>query len=697
MAPEQAKGRSVDKRADIWAFGVVLYEMLTGRRLFQGGDASDVLAAVLRQELNWSDLPAETPAGMRRVIARCLERDAKNRLRDIGDVQFDLTAALEPPAAPVAIAPAVAVPRRRAAGSVLPWALAILALAGSAAWVFWRAAAAKLAQPVIRAQIVLKEPAIFVSVSRDGTRLAYDSLSGTSSATLMLRMMDEFDARPVTGGEGATAPIFSPDGQWIAYSTLDQPRRIRRIPITGGTSVAVCEGDLLTGAAWTDDDWIIFSGPKGLMRVGAAGGTPEALTSLDAAKHELVHAYPQVLPGGRQVLFSVVSDDVWSVAILDLASRRYRTVAKGGLNSRYVAGGHLTFVRGGTLFAVPFNLANQTVVGSEVPMVESVSTSGPANTADYSVSDTGLLAYVAGDGSGDGTTLAWTDRKGVTQPLPGQAKNVWGTGRLSPDGRRVANAIADGKGGADIWVLDVGRGTPTRLTFGGYYDHPVWTPDGRRIVYGGSADRRTFGIYAVVADGSGKPELVVTTDSAATTTSTTPDGASVLFDQPRGDRRAIFVVSLAAGGRPPSAALLHDASASEAAAQVSPDGRWVAYESRESGNPEIYVQPFPGAGAKVRVSAQGGIRARWSRDGRELFFWGTVPSGRLLSVDVPAGTAFNPGQPREVFQLLSGTTWDVTPDRNRFLVELSTGFGSVRMLTVSNWFDELTRRAPAKR
>ena len=296
--------------------------------------------------------------------------------------------------------------------------------------------------------------------------------------------MDQFEGKPIPGSDGAAVPLFSPDGQWLAYNTLDSPRKIRRIPVTGGTSSAVCDGDLFNGGVWTDDDMIIWGGPKGLQRVPAGGGTPEALTTLDTSKHELVHLRPQVLTP-QQILFTVVTGDAADFAVLDLKTKKYRTVAKGGINGRYMPSGHLTFVRGSTLFAVPFDLASLAPVGTEVPVVENVSTNGPSGTGDYAVSQNGVLVYVNSDSAGGGTTLAWADRKGATQALPGQARKDWGTGRLSPDGRRVANSITADKG-ADIWVLDTDRGNPTRLTFGGANDSPIWTPDGKRIVYMGS-------------------------------------------------------------------------------------------------------------------------------------------------------------------------------------------------------------------
>jgi Tol biopolymer transport system component len=312
------------------------------------------------------------------------------------------------------------------------------------------------------------------------------------------------------------------------------------------------------------------------------------------------------------------------------------------------------------------------------------------------VSDGGLLVYSVGDAQSQGTTLAWANRKGATESLPGQSRLRWGTGRASPDGRRIANSIDSDKGGSDIWILDVQRGTTTRLTFGADNVLPIWTPDGRRIVYTATKDGKSS-LNAVPADGSGKPELLLATDAPATPTSFTPDGKTIVYDQVVDKRRQVFVVALPSGGTPGVGRPLHDAASAERDAQVSPDGRWVAYQSIESGGWEIYVQPFPGPGAKVRISTQGGTRPRWSRTGRELLYWATLPTTRLTSVAIPPGQALSPGAPRELFQLLVGTTWDVTPDPDRFLVELPLSGSGTIFAAVTDWFEELRRRAPVKK
>jgi len=697
MAPEQAKGKRVDRRADIWAFGVVLFEMLAGERAFKGDDISDVLAAVLRQDIDWKALPADTPAKVRRVLERCLERDPNRRLRDIGDVWMGMDAPDEP------VAAAATAPGRSASAFSrwLPWAVALVIAGGSITWALSRRPEPTGSRLVVRSAQTIKDLSLFVVTSRDGTRIAYAVAGGqNSSAGIVLRMLDQFDGRVVSGTEGGAFPLFSPDGQWIAYSDLGQPK-IKKIPVTGGTSIALCDGSLQWGGAWGDDGAIVFRGPKGLMRVPADGGAPEALTTLDSSKGETSHVRPQFLPGGRRLLFTVMtqSGDA-QFAVGDLDKTGHRIVAKGGANGQYVASGHLTFVRRTTLFATPFDLSRLEVTGGEVPVIEDVSVLGPSGTADYSVSVSGVLAYFSSSESG-GTTLAWADRTGQTKALPGQSRQPWGTGRLSPDGRLVANGISNEQNGRDIWTFDVGRGTLTRLSFGtqgDVNDRPIWSPDGRRVFYNGSVEGKR-GLYAVPADASAKPTLILSTESSATPRSVTPDGRTLIYSEIGPDKRPrLVVLPIPLDGQPGQPQPLHpDAAGAETDGQLSPDGHWIAYESNESGSIEIYVQPFPGPGPKSRISLDGGSTPRWAKDGKELFYWARVPIAKLMAVDVVINPTFRAGTPHELFRQPSTTTWDVTADRNRFLVEVSARSTGSTLAIVTNWFEELRRRAPARK
>jgi Tol biopolymer transport system component len=539
--------------------------------------------------------------------------------------------------------------------------------------------------------------AAFVTASRDGTRLAYAMAGDKGSVVIGLRMLDQFGGRAVSGTEGGMFAVFSPDGESLAFSGVNNGK-IRRIAITGGTSSPVADGTLQNGAAWNTDNVLIFSSPKGLMRVSADGGTPEQITTVDAAKGEISHVRPQYLPGDRQILFTVLLPDGPQFAVHDLSKPGHRLIAHGGVNGKYVPSGHLTFVRGSTLFAVPFDVSRLEITGGEVAVAEHVSVLGPSGTGDYSVAPTGMLAYFSSPES-DGTTLAWADRTGTTKPLPGQSRKGWGTGRLSPDGHTVANAIDTAKGGRDIWTYDVDRGTLTQLTFGGQgevNDFPIFSFDGRRVFYSGVSAGKS-GLYAVATDASGRPSLLLAADSGSTPSSVSTDGKWLLFNGLNAEKRQQIMVLDLTSTATPQAKPLHDAIAGEIQAQFSRDGKWVAYTSEESGAQEMYVVPFPGPGAKVKVSLEGGQAPRWSLDGKELLYWASQPTSKLMTVDFTTTQGFRPGEPKELFRQLSTTTWDVSPDKNKFLVELSARSGATTLAIVTNWFEELRRRAPARK
>ena len=705
MAPEQAKGRAVDRRADIWAFGVVLYEMLTGQRGYDAEDLSETLAAVLTREVDWNAIPATTPARLSLLVRDCLVRDPRQRLRDIGEARRTLERLIAgtPDAADSSpsVVKGAAVSRGR---QVVPWAVAALAIAiaAVAGWRAWRTPEPPSAAVVTRARFSHNSNAGFVTLSRDGTKIVYSTL-GNEGFMLYLRQVDQFDSKPIAGTANAAFAVLSPDGAWLAFSGNGNPDRIRKIPTSGGTPVVLADGNFQHGADWGPDDTIVYGGGNGLRRLPAAGGAPEALTTIDAAKGEAAHIRPQFLPRDRELLFTIAYTNApGRFALLNLATKQYDTIAPGGASGRYLASGHLTFVRDRVLYAVPYDLASRSATGPEVPVVEGVSTLGPAGMGDYAVAATGLLVYTEASGV-EGTTLVWVDRKGAVQPIAGQVPRLWSTGRLSPDGRYVANAIGQAGpqlgNGQDIWVMDLERGAATRVTSAGVNDRPIWTADGRDLIYRGGQDGRT-GLYRVAADGSRAPSLILATSVRANPSSLSPDGKTLFFQQ----EARIFVVNLgpdgAAAGAPRR---FRESSASEGAAEVSPNGAWVAFASSESGTSEVYIMPLAGSGGRTRVSIDGAGASRWSKDGSELYFWSS-PGGRssLMSATVRFTPALSVGAPVALFEGRSGTTWGPAPDGKRFLIE-RLGQVSADQITpvtsfalVTNWFDELKRRAPPK-
>ena len=694
MSPEQARGKPVDKRADIWAFGVVLFEMLTGKTTFEGETVSDTLAAVLRADIDWKQLPPDTPPRVRRLLQRCLERDAKKRLRDIGDAWIEIDSPDELGVA----APVQAQPKGM---WWLGWAAAVLIGGAGVTW-------ALLHRPSDEPRAVVRwtysQKALFAVpvLSRDGTRLEYSELAG-ANPRLALRMMDQVEAKPLPGADNMYFGEFSPDGQWIVAFGGQVEVKLKKIPVTGGTAITLADVASPSGVSWGDDGTIVFSGGKGLMRVSSAGGTPETLTTPDGKKGETSHVTPHFLPGARALLFTIKSGTASQIAVLDLKKGGYRVVANNGLDGRYVPTGHLVYNRGATLFAVPFDAGKLAATGSEAPVVEGISTNGPnSNTAEYTFSDSGSLVYIEGtSGGAGGTTMAWADRQGQQQQAISETV-LWGTGRLSPDGRRIANGVSTSATSAgslqDIWVFDTERKIKTRLTFGGTNATPIWTPDGRRITYRATVDGKS-GIDWVQADGSGKPEQLLGTESEPTPSSWSPDGRLLLYSQSVDKRPARIWVLPVSGGVAGKPYPLHDAQAYEADAQVSPDGRWVAYVSQETGQVEVYVQPFPGPGGKERVSTQGGDSVRWARSGRELFYRVFSGESAVMAVDVQTAPHLQLGLPKVLIKGTFGTTFDVAPDGKRFLVELVGGTdpGGRRMVGVDNWFEELKRRVPVKR
>jgi len=643
MSPEQARGNAADKRADIWSFGVVFYELLAGCRAFEGETVSDTMASILKSDPDWSKLPPGTPLSVRRLLGSCLQRDPNKRLRDIGDAWNDMDRPAD-------------VPRQ----TRLLWVLGTVAAfallaAGGVTWAWLRVPSAPQ-RAVTRSAMTLAKTGRSPALSRDGTRLAYSEWS-EGAPELSLRMMDQLDGKSIPGNVGGLYPEFSPDGQWIAYFTSRAPFQLRKIPAGGGTPITLYDmtADDAGGATWGSDDTIVFGTSKGLMRMPAGGGEPQPLTKVNSKEGERYHYGPHFLPGGQTILFSIYTARSSRVAVLDLKTGTTRVIVKVGYQASYVPSGHLVYVDGRTLFAVPFDLKRLEVTGSATPVVEGI------YRANYTFSDSSLLVFRATDENSP-TTLEWTNRQGVAQALSGPPR-FWDRFTVSPDGKLVAASIADftnknGSGARDIWIYDLERRTLTRLTFERWNAHPIWTPNGRLITFASFRDGK-WGIYQIAMDRSREPELLLTTGldqfdtSSVSPSSWTPDGKSLLYAQYALGKSQFWILTVPGSSVESKPRLFSETTFRESDPQVSPNGHWLAYTSDESGKSEVYVEPFPEPGGKSQISTRGGAGAMWSRNGRELFYSETG-TNKLMAVDVPAGPVFRVGHPHALFKIREG-------------------------------------------
>ena len=717
MAPEQARGRVVDRRADIWAFGVVLFEMLTGRRAFDGDDISITLAAVLKDDLSWSALPVDLPSPVRRLLRRCLEKDPKRRLSSIGDARLELEEAgsatkEDHVAAPPAV---VATPTWR---RILPWTAAaagvLAALACLVLWQPWRAAPS--AVPVrLNAEIgadaaldTATAPAAVISA--DGRTFAFAATDAVGVAHLYVRKLDQLSPVLLPGTDNAQGPFFSPDGQWIGFWA---DGKLRKISVTGGAAITLCDVATLRGAWWAEDGAIVFAtisagGPR-LQRVSAAGGTPAIVG--EAAAGEAAQRWPQVLPGGKAVLYSGnASVSGWengSLMVMPLPSGAPKVVLRGGFHGRYLRSGHLVYLHDGTLFAVPFDLERLQTVGEPVPVIEGVLSSAVSGSAQFSVSHAGSLLYTPGKSTGEGVPIFWMDQKGTTTPLRA-APAAWQLPRFSPDGRKLAVTIAD-NGLLDLWIYEHARDTMTRFTFDPANDRgAVWTPDGRRLAFG--SDRGTKGIFNIYwqrADGTGEIQRLTNSPSSQAPFSFHPSGKFLAYTEQRPNTGSDLMMLPLDGDEargwtagPPTVFL--STPAIEFLPMFSPDGRWIAYQSNDSGHNEVFVRPFPGPGGKWQISTGQGVIPMWSPTRPELLY---AHGDKLMAASYTvAGDAFQADKPHEwaptsvrPLTIANYLTVDVHPDGKRMAVmKRPDGAEQKRdkLVFVFNFFDELRRVAP---
>ncbi|HEV8393675.1 MAG TPA: protein kinase [Vicinamibacterales bacterium] len=693
MSPEQARGQRVDRRTDIWSFGCVLFELLSGRRAFEGPTSSDVLVAVLEHDPEWSRLPASTPAPLRRLLSRCLTKDPRRRLRDMGDVVLELDEVSnggDSRGTMAAISPGI---RRW-----WPLAAAIVAMAaGAAGWLVWGRTPAPAIEPQRFAIVFPPDAPMSVvggidlghlAISPDGSRIVYPTPRG-----LAVKSRDRLEMTFIDlPGENANSPFFSPDGRWIAYTTSSTS--LRKVAVSGGASAQVASTGNAAVGAW-GDTVIVFADQRGLFRVPAEGGRVEAVP-LELGPNEQA-TLPDVLPGGRVALVTIITtksntplraamDASSRIDAVDLDSGARKTVVTGGGQPRYLASGHLAFGSGNTMRAVAFDPQTLQVRGTPVEVMTD------AGSAFFGASREGTIVFLRGSEEANLATLVWVDRSGREEPL-GAPVREYHYPRISPDGRRIGLDI--GGVNRDLYIWDIARRVMERLTTDPAEDAMVrWSPDGTRIAYANSR----YGIPNVFwqrADGTGAAERIFESAVLSQPGPFTRDGGMVLSELVPGRGRGLLVASI----RPPHTRrrLLDNA----VNAELSPDGRWLAYGSTQSGQFEVYVTSFPDTQGRWQISTGGGRQAAWSRDGHELFYRDFA--GALIAVPVTLSPTFEAGASRRLFSdpayrgsgsSLSDRTYDISPDGRRFVMIRNVDQPPRSLAVVQNWFDELRRRVP---
>ena len=707
MAPEQARGKSVDQRADVWAFAVVLFEMLSGQRVFHGDDVSLTLAKVLEGQPKWDALPSSVPPRVANLLRRCLEKNPKQRMHAVGDVRLGLDGAFETPV------------ERGANGATVsttgvwrqpvPLALCGVALLGLGALVTWSVLGVNQSEPnsVVRFSVPVGPEQVFTSTGRhlvalspDGTELIYQA-----DGQLYRRRFDQLEATAIPGTSegGGRSPFVSPDGEWIGFWAGGQ---LKKVAMSGGAAVNLCDVENPWGVSWGTGDTVLFGqGAAGIWQVPGTGGTPEVVITVESG--EMAHG-PQMLPDGDSVLFTLrpagtSSWDGAQIVAQSLETSERVVLVEGGRDARYVETGHLVYALNGVLFSVVFDPGELEVHGGPVPLVENVDQTDLTGASHFALAANGTLVYVRGGGGiGGNRSLVWVDQRGdeellMAPPAP------YDSPRLSPDGRYIALEV-EGEN-TDVIVYDLQRDTPTRLTFAAGRDgFPLWTPDGRRIVF--SSDRGSGGVltlFSKSADGTGQAEQLTASDVAMMPEAWADDGQTLVAQINRGDP-GLQVIHVGTDGGDEE---LLNTEFVEVYSDVSPDGNWIAYMSDESGQFEVYARPFPDVdGGRWQISRAGGLAPRWAPDGRALYFF-SENSTEMMVAAVETEPTFSPGNPESLFSLGGyrgpapgrARPFDISSDGERFLMIKPTLMAnesgdSSHIVVIENWFEELKDRVP---
>jgi eukaryotic-like serine/threonine-protein kinase len=715
MSPEQIEGKELDGRSDIFSLGAVLYEMLTGQRAFPGKSQLSVASAILEKEpAPITTIKPMTPPALDHAIRRCLEKELEKRWQSAADLAGELQWIAETGSQAGVPPPVIS---HRKARDRLAWVTAALfALIAIASVIGFVGRAPQPSQPVRLSAEIGVDASLFTEfgpsaiLSPDGTRLALVAAGSDQRRRIYVRSLDQLQATALSGTENARNPFFSPDGQWLGFFA---DGKLKKISIQGGAAVTVCDAPNDRGGTWGEDGTIVFTPGNrvALSRVSSAGGASQPLTALDKQANEVTHRWPQMLPEGQAVLFTSSANGTnyedAEIVVYSMASGQRKTVQRGGFHGRYLSSGHLVYVHEGTLFAVPFDLKRLEVTGQPAPILDGVVSTPGHGGAQFSFSGTGNLVYVIGHSGGQNVSIYWMDRQGKFTPLretPGDYYNPV----FSPDGKRLALDIGDGKKD-DIWVYEWERGTLTRLTFGNADNSdPVWTPDGREITYSSLESNGASNLYRKRADGAGDAQRLTESKSRQFPESWHPAGKVLAFRQFNPETSSDIMTlqvegNQASGSKPGEPKPFLNSPLTEMASAFSPDGRWLAYQSNDTGEFEVYVRPFPGPGGKWQISTGGGVLPKWSRNGKE-FFYRTTDSKIMVASYAAVGDSFQAGKPElwspgQFTQRLGYSNFDLHPDGKRFAVLKSPNAGETsqanKVTFIFNFFDELRRKAPS--
>jgi eukaryotic-like serine/threonine-protein kinase len=695
MSPEQARGRTLDRRTDIWSFGCVLYECLTGRQLFSGETVSDTIAKILEREPDWSAIPAAVPEKIRDLLRRCLEKDARKRLRDVGDARIELEEALAARTSKSRVAAAEVELGRRSIRARIPTLAYVVALVALAAAVLAMFALRPPRLPTVRLSVLQPEGESFsfgaedYAIAPNGRTLAFVAADSSGTPRLWTRSLEGLMGRPIPGTDNASKPFWSPDSRAIDFFAEGKLKRVR----PGGGVQAICDAPNARGGSWGAKDVIVFAptGQSPLFAVSSSGGAPRQVTTLDSTRHETGHRYPWFLPDGNHFLYVTLpaTPDGYQVMVGSLDGRRSRALMLADSSPTYAAPGYLFFLRGLNLAAQRFDAGLLRLVGEPTTLPDIPGSSTSSGFRAVTASTNGVLAYL--NGGAVNRRLLWFDRSGRelgAVPVPPAQYEL---GALSPDERTVAIGRRTSPDQADVWLVDLARGVGTRFTYGPRQNlAPVWSPDGSRIAFESNRNG-PWDVYTKPSSGA-NPEVPFLKSPAQFKHPSTwsPDGRFLIVSQME-PNTGFDVWIFPADGSGPGAPYL-ETPYDERVPAISPNGRWMLYTSDESGRPELYVQSFPTPGHKYQISTTGCFVGTWRKDGKEIFLVGGADFQTMTSAIVEEnGNSFRTGSPHFLFRAPPNSFGVATTgDGQRFLFSVPENEGTPLSVTVLlNWMAAL--------